>query len=127
MSLSKIKTCANCRLDEDQVEIRACSRCGIVPICSDFCENALENKHAKHCRTLASLGDHDPDKNEFILEVALLYDDYQALERAVKDIEHIYRPGGLPSIFRQFCDIPDLICFHIELGDFVLVNLRTLI
>lgn len=111
MSLRKTPRCATCRKTEDEVSIKACSRCGVITYCSELCENANAKKHELHCQILTGSGDED-DKTEAILAIAILHDNYQALGRVVERIE---RPGFRPKWKKPFDDL-DLACFHMELG-----------
>jgi len=106
MSLSRIKRCATCRKTEDEVEIRTCSRCEVITYCSDLCENANEENHQKHCDLIVDREKPSGKLGETTLKIAMIYDNYQALESATGCIE----------IGKQLFDESDIICFYIELG-----------
>ena len=120
MSLSKTRRCATCRKTEDQVEnMLTCPTCDVMTFCSRLCANIRRKKHRKDCEIIGSHINVDTEffesMNEALLEIAMVHDNYEALERGVEGIHH----GHLHWIAERdqlLRDTPDLICFHIELG-----------
>ena len=75
-SLSRTKRCATCRKTEYEVEIRPCSLCNTFTYCSDLCE--------EHCKGLLGF---DNDRFEATFKMAMIHDNYQALQFVTQDIE----------------------------------------
>ena len=131
MSLSRIRSCANCRRNEleDQVEIKTCSQCQVIPFCSDLCESEIIESHK--CKELSC--DDRKTKCRALLEVALTTDNCEALEKLVNlretwKMELTNNDLDLIDLNRMSLDdwncwqfsteLPDFICVYIELGTF---------
>ena len=103
MSLSRIRSCANCHKTEGQVEIKICYECKVITFCSDLC--VIEYRESHKCK--------EPSRDYWklrdttyrsMLEVALTTDNHEVLKKIVD--------------YNFSIDYPDLICIYIELGIF---------
>ena len=104
MSLSKTKRCAveTCRKTEDQTEIKTCSKCKVMTYCSRLCQKVDFASHQDDCRQISKKTLYE---TAALHRIAFVYDNYQALRKAVDD-EY---DEGYP--------IEWMICFYIELGN----------
>ena len=84
--------------------------------CSRQCQKANFEKHFKPCKNIA-YGTKDGYRLESkyvdILEIALLHDNYKAMEMAVNDIIRHDVPGEMAEEGHMDAN---MICFFIELG-----------
>ena len=120
MSLTKIQRCGTCLKTDDEVDLMLCPGCEVMLYCSMLCERARRKKHNKDCIAIARTIGVDTElfviANEAMLEIAMIHDNYDALERAVEGIYHAHLQW-ITARDQLLRDTPDLICFHIELGN----------